>query len=181
MTGICIFCQREHTDTTIEHIIPRSLGNIHYILPKGKVCSQCNHRFSKYENRVLSSEAFLRERSKLNLIKSNSEITAFKATRFDYQVFLSKIAYESIHKSKPFLMKDFDFSSIKKFCVEGRIPDFFEDKNLQEIAKEKSIPKLINAFRLQNSKIWLNYIITDDQRLFVRFQFSKLQLMYRIA
>ncbi len=181
MTGICIICEREHSDTTIEHIIPRSLGNIHYILPKGKVCSQCNHRFSKYENRVLSSKTFLRERSKLKLIKPTTQILSYKASRFDYQFFVSKIAYEAIYKSQSDLMENFDLSLIKKFILEGKVPEFFEDKNLREIAKIKSIPRWLNAFRLKNSKIWLYYIITNDRRLFVRFQFSNLQLMYRIA
>lgn len=43
-TGDCLFCRR--TDggfTTVEHVLPESLGNTRLTLPKGVVCDRCNN------------------------------------------------------------------------------------------------------------------------------------------
>lgn len=44
----CLFCQNtdEKQFSKEEHIIPESLGNKHYVLPKGIVCDKCNQYFS---------------------------------------------------------------------------------------------------------------------------------------
>lgn len=48
---ICLFCRdKNNTFQKIEHIIPESLGNKAYVLPKGIVCDKCNQYFSKLEN-----------------------------------------------------------------------------------------------------------------------------------
>lgn len=48
---ICLFCRNEdNTFQKIEHIIPESLGNKVYVLPKGIVCDKCNQYFSKSED-----------------------------------------------------------------------------------------------------------------------------------
>jgi len=48
---VCLFCRRE-TEQFLqeEHIIPESLGNRTYVLPKGVVCDKCNNYFSKLDN-----------------------------------------------------------------------------------------------------------------------------------
>ena len=46
-----MFCKyKNNTFLTIEHIIPESLGNKAYVLPRGIVCDKCNQYFSKLEN-----------------------------------------------------------------------------------------------------------------------------------
>lgn len=43
----CIFCKQNSSETkSIEHIIPESLGNKSFVLPKGYVCDKCNNYFS---------------------------------------------------------------------------------------------------------------------------------------
>lgn len=47
----CLFCKK--TDVNFkkkEHIIPESIGNTRFILPKGVVCDNCNQYFSKLDN-----------------------------------------------------------------------------------------------------------------------------------
>ena len=57
---LCIFCQEESShSTSIEHIIPESLGNVDHVLPAGVVCDKCNQYFgSKVEGPLLDSDYF---------------------------------------------------------------------------------------------------------------------------
>lgn len=57
---ICIFCkQNSSTSTSVEHIVPESMGNKQHILPVGMVCDKCNQYFAlKIEKKVLETEFF---------------------------------------------------------------------------------------------------------------------------
>lgn len=57
----CVFCHKDSSNSqSVEHIIPESLGNKHYFLPKGYVCDECNHYFAiKIENELLSQPYFV--------------------------------------------------------------------------------------------------------------------------
>ena len=57
----CVFCHKDSSNSkSVEHIIPESLGNKHYFLPKGYVCDECNHYFAiKIENELLSQPYFI--------------------------------------------------------------------------------------------------------------------------
>lgn len=56
----CIFCKLTSEGAgSIEHIIPESIGNTKYLLPKGYVCDQCNNYFArKVEGPLLSHTSF---------------------------------------------------------------------------------------------------------------------------
>lgn len=44
----CIFCRNPSSaSTSVEHVIPESLGNKRHVLPKGIVCDRCNNYFSR--------------------------------------------------------------------------------------------------------------------------------------
>lgn len=44
----CIFCKSQSDQSqSVEHIIPESLGNTDYVLPKGWVCDSCNNYLSR--------------------------------------------------------------------------------------------------------------------------------------
>jgi hypothetical protein len=57
----CIFCKHNSDNSTsIEHIIPESLGNTEHILPQGIVCDSCNNYFAgKIEKPLLETDYFL--------------------------------------------------------------------------------------------------------------------------
>jgi hypothetical protein len=54
----CIFCKQDSTNSTsVEHIVPESLGNYEHILPPGMVCDRCNNYLGRaVEKPVLESE-----------------------------------------------------------------------------------------------------------------------------
>jgi len=56
----CIFCKSNTSSSkSVEHIIPESLGNHKYTLPKGIVCDKCNNYFSrKIEGQLLEQPYF---------------------------------------------------------------------------------------------------------------------------
>jgi hypothetical protein len=62
----CIFCKENSVNSTsIEHIIPESLGNKEAVLPKGIVCDSCNNYFSrKIEKKLLSTPFYKSLRSR---------------------------------------------------------------------------------------------------------------------
>lgn len=44
----CLFCKQDSsTSKSVEHIIPESLGNTTFVLPKGVVCDKCNNYFAR--------------------------------------------------------------------------------------------------------------------------------------
>lgn len=63
----CIFCNKFNEAKSIEHIVPESFGNKKYVMQKGEVCDDCNHRFSKFENTALSKSIFVMERSRFGV------------------------------------------------------------------------------------------------------------------
>ena len=57
----CIFCHKDSTASkSVEHIIPESLGNKDYFLPKGYVCDDCNNYFAVKIERVLLDQPYFR-------------------------------------------------------------------------------------------------------------------------
>ena len=131
----CIFCQNIHDDETVEHIIPRSLGNIHYILPKGDVCGRCNNRFAKYEHRVLNSDVFLNERKRLNLLRPNNQVIPHKLEAEALHPFLLKMGYEAIYRSRKKIWKSFDFEVVRQMLVHGKISPLLHDTDLSNVVQ----------------------------------------------
>jgi len=56
----CIFCDNDNRNnfSSVEHIIPESMGNNTYILAKGWVCDKCNNTFSLFEKIVQEKTIF---------------------------------------------------------------------------------------------------------------------------
>ena len=64
----CIFCGSDQHFSSVEHIVPESLGNDFVILGKGWVCDKCNNIFSSFESRALSGSILGIERCRLGTI-----------------------------------------------------------------------------------------------------------------
>lgn len=63
----CIFCENATDAKSIEHIVSESLGNTTYVMERGRVCDECNGRFSKFEADALSASVLLMERARLGI------------------------------------------------------------------------------------------------------------------
>lgn len=64
----CIFCQGAGTFTSVEHIVPHSLGNDILALDIGWVCDSCNNVCSRFESKALLNSVLGLERCRLGVI-----------------------------------------------------------------------------------------------------------------
>jgi hypothetical protein len=63
----CIICPDGNDFSSVEHILPESLGNTDYILTKYLLCKDCNSKFSKFENKALLKTFLGFERARLGV------------------------------------------------------------------------------------------------------------------
>lgn len=72
----CIFCKSStNPSKSVEHIIPKALGNDSHVLPKGWVCDKCNNYLScKIEKPVLDSEYFRQIRFEMQIMNRRGRI-----------------------------------------------------------------------------------------------------------
>jgi len=161
----CIICLKDHRVATVEHIVPRSLGNIHYVLPKGKVCSPCNNRFARYENAVLNSATWLKWRQEYGVAKPNLTPHKVEPTTLDLRQFYMKLCYESVYYSRPALLNQYDLTSLRQELSIGIEADcdIVRDKVLDSA---KHLPQWINRWRLRNNHIYLRYKVLHGQFYF---------------
>ncbi len=162
----CIICLQYHTETTIEHIVPHSLGNDHYILQKGLVCRNCNNRFAKYEHQVVSSAPFLAIRRKYG-VAPIAEVVPTILTQKNLGFFLAKILYESIYRSKRSLLDRYDLEPIRE-TLAGKKDITKVTMVLYQGKIERSIhiPNIIHRWRLRSIGIQLKYKEQDGGLIF---------------
>jgi len=69
----CIFCDNLVLDSSVEHIVPESLGNLHYILQAKIVCNTCNNNFSEWEDKAQTKSrlGFIRIKNAVKTKKGN--------------------------------------------------------------------------------------------------------------
>lgn len=72
----CVICNKDScASRSVEHIIPESLGNTRYILPKGFVCDDCNNHFAtKIERPLLEMPFFKQLRYRLSIESKKGRI-----------------------------------------------------------------------------------------------------------
>ncbi len=63
----CIFCSKPVENSSLEHIVPESLGNEHYTLALGAICRSCNNSFSDFEGKALGKSMLGFERARLGI------------------------------------------------------------------------------------------------------------------
>ena len=181
MTTACIFCQRTDREESVEHIIPRTLGNIHYVLAKGEVCAVCNNRFGLQEQKVLQSRIFLAERKKYGLLNKKADHqTIEKLPVRAYQIFLLKMGYEAMYKSQRKIWRIFDFSYLLDFVLKGEDHSIFTIP-IEEQYSFQSIPRWLDRWRLANNHLYLGYSISPQEALYFRFQFGTIRSDIRLA
>ena len=171
--SICLFCKSIHEDESVEHIVPRRLGNVHYILSKGVVCAKCNNKFGLIEQRILSSKLFLEERIRLGLLDENHPEKGGKLEDRDLVNFLLKMAYESLYKSRRDIWIKCDFTKLLEHLMHGKKVSLFYEKPSRQNLNFKPVPKWIDRFRLANNFIRLEYA-ESGTHLYFQFQFGNL-------
>ena len=175
----CIVCTSRDNPETVEHIIPRSLGNLHYVLPKGVVCQKCNARFSRFENRVLSSTTFLEERRRLGLLRQRHDYAGHPLERSALVSFVLKMAYEGLYKSRRKIWRNLDEQILVDKLISGTDQPLFNDSVKNTPLRFRSIPGLIEGFRLRNNNLRLLYAEHQDQ-IWCKFQFGRIVTTIRI-
>jgi hypothetical protein len=65
---ICIFCGGQGQFSSVEHIVPHSLGNDLLVLGPGWVCQTCNNICSGFESQVINNSILGVERCRLGVI-----------------------------------------------------------------------------------------------------------------
>ncbi len=166
MSEACIFCNSAITPPSIEHIIPASLGNVHYVLARGSVCRQCNQKFGKFENAVLSSREFQKYRNQ------QLEDKVHDLRRSDLTRFLLKMGYESLYHSKRRIWSKYDFTFLKETLVIGKNHNW-EILWAPNHHQYKPIPGWLDRLRLSTIRIDLRYKTSvDTGQLHFLFRFD---------
>ncbi len=163
----CIFCDEPISKSSIEHIVPESLGNIWYVLPSGVVCDTCNGNFSKFEEKAIF-------KTQLGFVRTKNGIRTKKDKPSSFQI--GNIKGEGTENSEKNVLtffgleeKDIVGSDPINKTFKILVPDFYKSematsKMLLKIAFEsitKSKTKILNSYDFTNLK---NYINKKDTR-----------------
>ncbi|NNF34766.1 MAG: hypothetical protein HKN68_11680 [Saprospiraceae bacterium] len=178
MSATCIICNQVHYNETVEHIIPGSLGNEYYVMPKGEVCYQCNNRFARVENKVVSSHVFMDERKKYGLVK-NPDLQGNTVLDKDLYFLMVKMGYEGMYRSRKKIWDKFRWDEVRQYLIKRNPYDSLKDRSLPANVQFKSIPGWLDRFRLRNNHLTLEYAEVDE-RLYIRFQFGKIRTWVRM-
>lgn len=144
----CIFCSKISGDSkTVEHIIPESLGNTEYILPKGVVCDKCNNYFAvEVEKPFIELESINSIRFQQNIINKRGRTTSVDAMlNFEYPISLVKDSIIASDNAVRSLL------NTSKGQLVIRLPQFKNEKTktisrfLSKVAIEAMAEKLLQA------------------------------------
>ena len=174
----CIICLEPHSDETVEHIVPRALGNIHYVLRKGLVCQRCNQRFSRYENSVLNSPLWLKRRKEYGLVRNVDLKSMGPSDESTLRRFLSKILYEAMFQSRKKLVADSSLEEVRKELAGGPQSRAVIIEN-KALGRGSSIPGWIEAWRLKRNHIHLKYELSESF-LWFELRFSDIYTILKI-
>jgi len=161
----CIICESVGASESVEHIIPRTLGNIHYVLPKGIACQRCNNRFAKYEQRVLNSHEWFARRKKLGLISQKSEVETMDLQESDLLKFLVKIYFESLYASRRNVWEELNLEHLRSFLDQDTAltVEIYLGKTLND---GLPIPKWMDRWRLSRNRLSLRYLYSESVNYF---------------
>lgn len=155
---ICIFCDEDKEAKSVEHIVSESLGNEKYLMPKGKVCDDCNLKFSKFEDKALTKTVLIVERARFAVKTKKKRNTKGKINKLDIEG--DKNFRESILNIKGLKPEDLRNFDSKTGQGELIVPTF--DKS--EVATSKFL-----------LKIGLESLYVSRRNLFDRYNFKELK------
>lgn len=155
---ICIFCDKENQAKSIEHIVPESFGNKIYVMERGKVCDECNKRFSTFEKTALANTVFVMERARFGVASKKGNTAKGKVGEYTiegHQEF--RKGYINIRGLKEEDLIDFDKSTgVGKVLI-------------------KSFDKSEVATSKLSLKIGLEAICTSQKRIYEKYDFQELK------
>lgn len=164
----CIFCKASTIDSSsVEHIIPESLGNKGKILEKGIVCDICNNYFAiKIEKPLLDLEYFKCLRAR-NEIESKKGTIPIENVLFEGSNSYSEIRRPHNSTTLDVTINDLSFfhqimaGKIKKLTYSVQLTppldNYFISRFLAKVAVE------VIAQRLCVSKEGLEYLVNETQ------------------
>lgn len=133
---VCIFCNDETESVSIEHIVPESFGNKHYVMKKGQVCDVCNSRFSKFEAKALSNSVFVIERARFGVVTKKGKNVKGKIEELD-------IEGHPEFKEKHITVKGLNPDNFKEFNSETQVGKLYvKTFDKSEVATSKLLLKM---------------------------------------
>ncbi|WP_034893752.1 HNH endonuclease [Gillisia sp. Hel_I_29] len=174
----CIICDKKNNSNSIEHIIPESLGNQHYILEKGELCDNCNNLFSKFENKALSNSVFAMERARLGIKTKKGKTAKGKVDKLEIEgnkdfkrnhVEIKGLDKENFKNYNPktktgqVYVKAFDQSenAVSKFLLMVAVESIY--KSQKKLYDKYNFKELKHYLTNQNTKDWV--FITTNKAL----------------
>lgn len=154
----CIICENKNDCTSVEHIVSESFGNKNYVMDKGRICNDCNNRFSKFEAKALSNSIFVIERARLG-IKSKKGKTA-----------KGQIGELKVEGNKDFIK---DFITVNGLSKEN-LKDFDPDTQQGGLIT-KAFDKSEAATSKLLLKMGIESIFTSQRKVFNNNEFSELK------
>lgn len=154
----CIFCHKDlSTSTSIEHIIPESLGNKLHVLPNGYVCDDCNNYFArKIEKSLLETPYFVSARSRNEILTKKNKLVKQKVV-FPGAMEATEIVFQ---RTQDGLICSFNDEELYQ-----RIKDGNCHKIIAPYLPEPDYPnEYMSRFLAKCAYEYLLYIIKDDQR-----------------
>lgn len=83
MTRGCLFCREVSGGfASVEHIVPESMGNTTFVLPRGVVCDRCNHGIlSDLDNALCGFSPFAMRRTMLGIPSKGGTVPEFRSVQ----------------------------------------------------------------------------------------------------
>lgn len=166
----CIFCKKDSAETkSIEHIIPESLGNKSFVLPRGYVCDKCNNYFAHEIERpfleqmnvqlLRFEESIPNKKDKIPAIKGiiENEVVTVRKKIINNEVTMGvEVSPELMNK---LVKTDGESRLLFPAFDEEQLPPHnnVTSRFIAKIAFEAL------SVRIQNDQTWLDYLIDDPQ------------------
>ncbi len=153
---ICIFCDNENTAKSEEHIVPESFGNKIYIMPKGKVCDECNQRFSDFEGNALANSVFAMERARYGIVTKKGKNVKGK---------VNELIIEGDEKFRKYILniKGLNEKNIRNYDPKTRTGELIiQTFDKSEVATSKLLLKMaLESINFSQKKIFEKYDFTE--------------------
>ncbi|KAA2240311.1 HNH endonuclease [Chitinophaga agrisoli] len=142
----CIFCKRNSDNSTsVEHIIPESLGNKDHILPKGIVCDQCNSYFAiKIENELLSQEYFRFIRSTQNVLSKKRK--TIPSTGLTIHPEGGKV---DVYREASGILIDISNPKIADLIAKGKVNTLYIPNHIEPVSKNIPLSRLLGKIAIE--------------------------------